>query len=216
MGRYSELESGTHTHSDLLSFVLYKDGNPIFIDSGTYLYSANPKERMKFRSTNMHNTAEVDDLSQNTISKDNLWGFERDSTPNTLLWDENLNSIIFSGEHSGYLRLRKPINHQRSICFSKENKTYEIIDKFIGEGKHKINIYFHLHYKCKAQIINNNVEINTPNKNVKLEFYSEGNCIKLYKYRDYVSESYGSKIEADVIRLTKIGECPMEVRTIIV
>ena len=46
---------GGHGHNDKLSFELNIAGKDIFVDSGTYLYTALPKMRNKFRSVNAHN-----------------------------------------------------------------------------------------------------------------------------------------------------------------
>lgn len=45
-----------HAHNDKLSFELFMDGNCIFRDCGTYVYTPLPEERNRFRSIRMHNT----------------------------------------------------------------------------------------------------------------------------------------------------------------
>ena len=50
-----------HTHSDFLSFSLYRDGVPIFLDPGTYTYLGKDSERNSLRSALMHNTVTLDD-----------------------------------------------------------------------------------------------------------------------------------------------------------
>jgi len=60
---------GTHDHNDHLSFVYYKDGNPIIIDPGTGCYTNNRKLRNIMRSTRMHNTLYLNNIEQNIINE---------------------------------------------------------------------------------------------------------------------------------------------------
>jgi len=59
-----------HAHCDCLSFELFLDGKPIFVNSGTYQYQG--KYRNSFRSTKAHNTVLVNDHEQSE-----LWGEHR-------------------------------------------------------------------------------------------------------------------------------------------
>lgn len=55
---------GGHSHNDKLSFELNLNGRDIYIDPGTYLYTALPEERDKFRSAKAHNIPIVNDEEQ--------------------------------------------------------------------------------------------------------------------------------------------------------
>ena len=48
-----------HAHADALSLVLYRNGEPILIDPGTFTYTGDPEWRRYFRSTAAHNTIVV-------------------------------------------------------------------------------------------------------------------------------------------------------------
>ncbi|HET9135543.1 MAG TPA: heparinase II/III family protein [Candidatus Kapabacteria bacterium] len=45
----------SHAHDDFLSPIIYLDGLPIIVDSGTYVYNGNRPERDKYRSAEYHN-----------------------------------------------------------------------------------------------------------------------------------------------------------------
>ena len=55
---------GSHSHADMLSFELNFAGKDVIVDSGTYVYSADPVMRNLFRSSRMHNTLIVDKINQ--------------------------------------------------------------------------------------------------------------------------------------------------------
>lgn len=56
-----------HTHNDKLSIELMVDGKYVTRDTGTYIYTAEPKVRDKFRSVNAHNTIHVRGKEQNVF-----------------------------------------------------------------------------------------------------------------------------------------------------
>lgn len=73
----SEINIGTHTHNDLLSFELNVGGQDIIIDPGTYLYTSSIKDRNEFRSTRKHNTIVVDGEEQNILSETSAFSLKK-------------------------------------------------------------------------------------------------------------------------------------------
>lgn len=53
-----------HAHADALSLLLYRYGEPILIDPGTFTYTGAPEWRNYFRSTAAHNTVTVNGRDQ--------------------------------------------------------------------------------------------------------------------------------------------------------
>lgn len=53
-----------HAHADALSLLLYRNGEPILIDPGTFTYTGAAEWRRYFRSTAAHNTVTVDGRDQ--------------------------------------------------------------------------------------------------------------------------------------------------------
>lgn len=64
-GKNGQNGNGGHTHNDKGSFDLYINGVSVYSDPGTYLYTALPEMRNKFRSVIAHNTIQVSDKEQN-------------------------------------------------------------------------------------------------------------------------------------------------------
>lgn len=63
-----------HGHADALSFQLFIDGQPVFIDSGTYNYHVAPEDRNYYRSTSAHNTVMIDGQEQSEMLGPFIWG----------------------------------------------------------------------------------------------------------------------------------------------
>ncbi len=56
--------SGGHSHSDVLSLVARIGPREVLIDPGTYTYTADPRERNRYRGSAAHNTIRIDGRDQ--------------------------------------------------------------------------------------------------------------------------------------------------------
>jgi len=130
--------NGGHCHNDKLSFELCINGKDVIVDPGTYVYTAEPEWRNKFRSTTYHNTVVVDGEEQNRFDEKSLFEMKNDAEVKCLRWKTSGDTDIFIGEHYGYKRFSQPVIHKRQIKFHKKDKKWEIIDKFTGEGEHNL------------------------------------------------------------------------------
>lgn len=63
-----------HGHADALSFQMFIEGMPVFVDPGTYNYHVSKMMRDDFRATKNHNTVCVDGANQAEILGPFLWG----------------------------------------------------------------------------------------------------------------------------------------------
>jgi hypothetical protein len=63
--RYN-IDRGPHSHPDELSLVTYAHGRELLVDPGTYSYSSDPRSDWLRKTTEAHNTVEVDNLPQNS------------------------------------------------------------------------------------------------------------------------------------------------------
>ncbi len=192
LSHYNENEGGTHTHSDLLSFVYAYNGRQFLIDPGTYVYSSNPKERMKFRSTAMHNTITVDDFSQNSLNENELWSIKRDAIPKELLWESTKEMDVFEGSHSGYLRLKDPVTHQRRFELDKKFDILKITDTIIGSQVHKIKCHFHFDEGVTVALVDNTVYCRSGVEKIEMNFESDTEYT-VHLQDEFISKSYNSK-----------------------
>lgn len=131
-----------HGHADCLSLTLAVDGQPVFVDPGTYDYFSHPEWRNYFRETRAHNTAEVDRRSQSRMLGPFMWG-QRAMAQLTEWEDSDLRSIA-AGQHDGYTKLDDPVIHTRRIRLDKQTDTMSVTDSFSATAEHTIRLHFHV------------------------------------------------------------------------
>jgi uncharacterized heparinase superfamily protein len=135
---------GGHGHNDMLSFDLWAAGAPLLVDSGTYVYTADPAARQWFRSTAAHNTLRVDGQEIARLGGDHwLWRIENDAHPRVLAWESDAEHDLLEVEHDGYCRLPRPVLHRRRIIFDKRRRSWQIDDTLDGQGEHLLELFFH-------------------------------------------------------------------------
>jgi hypothetical protein len=135
---------GGHGHADVLSFDLWGAGAPLLVDSGTYVYTADPAARNAMRSTAAHNAVRVDGKDSSRLGGDRwLWLIENDAHPQGVRWGSSAHSDEFEASHNGYHRLVEPVDHSRRVRFDKARHVWRIEDVIAGRGEHLIEVFFH-------------------------------------------------------------------------
>ncbi len=128
-----------HAHSDLLSLVLWGDGQPLLVDPGSFEYTG-PKRRA-FRATSSHNTVEVDGVDQCE-----LWGDFRAAfmpPPGPLDVQTRDGATIVTASHDGYRRLDDPVTHERTVLWLPSDGLV-IVDALRASRIHRICSRLHL------------------------------------------------------------------------
>ncbi len=134
---------GGHGHCDALSFELYAFDKTFIVDPGTYLYTADPEWRNRFRSTAYHNTVAVDGEEIHPFSERWLFTLPDAGEVRALRWDVEGDELVFEGEHDTYRRLKDPVLHRRAIRLDKPTSTWRIGDSFTGSGLHSFDSRLH-------------------------------------------------------------------------
>ncbi len=134
---------GAHGHNDALSIEVSACGRAFLTDPGTYLYTADLRERRLFRSTAYHSTVEVDDTEQNTTDPSQPFVIGDEAHPHVLRWETSRERDFVLAEHSGYRRLSAPITHRRAARFDKRERYWLIEDALLGSGEHTFRFRFH-------------------------------------------------------------------------
>ncbi len=140
-GNLGHLSIAAHGHADALSVWLHIDGQPVFVDAGTYLYHSGGAERDAFRGTAAHNTLCLEHTNSSTISGAFNWSHKA----NVRIVDKQLSDSnwFVEAEHDGYIQKYETL-HRRRVEFSSE--TGAVITDYISGGeKHYAEIGYLLH-----------------------------------------------------------------------
>ena len=89
---------GGHGHNDQLSFELADAQGALVVDPGTFVYTSDPVERNRFRSTEFHATVRVGGHEQNELRTDDLFAMTDRAGAEALSWDTS----TFEGRHHGF------------------------------------------------------------------------------------------------------------------
>jgi hypothetical protein len=121
-----------HAHADALSFILYHNNRPLFVEQGTSTYQVCAQRNLE-RSTQAHNTVVVNDKNQSEV-----WsGFRVANRARTKIVEDF--DHLLKGSHDGYSSWG--VNHSRVFKF--ENDNLIITDRLQGK-MHSSSAYFHL------------------------------------------------------------------------
>jgi hypothetical protein len=133
--RCGDVGVGSHAHNDALSFELSFGAQPLVIDPGSYLYTADPVERNRFRSTAFHSTLQIDGAEQNPLSEALFVMVDR-RRAEALTWERRADGALFSGRHHGYEALDPPAVHTRRVELTGDGATLVVTDVVDSAGEH--------------------------------------------------------------------------------
>ncbi len=143
-----------HGHADALAFTLHVNGEPVFIDPGTYAYHADENWRNYFRGTHAHNTLAINKSNQGEILGPFLWGEKYFTKILRLNIDDN--NFNVEAEHTGYIE-SFGAKHRRQITKNKSNGKWIIRDEILANGDFFVQLMFHIHPDRKIEQISKNV-----------------------------------------------------------
>lgn len=139
--------NGGHAHADALSFVMSVKGTHVFVDSGTYAYTADIKSRDYFRSTAAHNCLTAN--GQSSSVPDGPFSWKTTATSKVLEWRIDERNILFRGTHGGYERFG--VNYEREFRFE-PGYGMTLIDKIATSTENEFEICFILSPLVEAEI----------------------------------------------------------------
>ena len=139
-----------HAHCDTLSYELSLNGHLIVVNAGVFQYAGD--ERNIYRATRSHNTVEINNAEQHEIWS--TFRVARRGYPQNVSLSHRNHELFFTGQHTGYQRLKgKPV-HQRDIHLTKN--TMNVIDRVIGKAQHTAKSFIHLHPEVEILSQSNN------------------------------------------------------------
>jgi hypothetical protein len=137
------LSIAAHAHADALSFVLYLDGQPFFVDPGTYCYHTDPEWRRYFVSTRAHNTIGIQGIDQADFVGPTLWLNHYTASVQEYGLSPEYDYAMAS--HTGYKK--SGLRHTRKLEFLKTEDKIVITDYITARAGKPIALEmpFHLH-----------------------------------------------------------------------
>lgn len=123
-----------HAHSDTFNFVLYVDGKPLIVDTGTSTYETCAR-RLVERGTAAHNTVQVDGLEQSEV-----WESFRVARRAYVRELQEDNDTICAW-HDGYSRIGA--RHTRKWVFGED--TVQVLDSIASNKRHDSTARIHFH-----------------------------------------------------------------------
>jgi len=195
-GPNGQNEKGGHAHNDKLSFELMLNGQDVIVDPGTYVYTSQPNERNKFRSTGYHNTIKFNEYEQNKLSKRDIFYLPEELEIKKTSLKKSNNFVVFQGviRYFGIQQIRK-------ITFNSNSCKFSVQDDFCSLNTVKGKIIFHLSPIVSSK--NNDIITRKKKKKIASIKVLGGHRIEKGAY-DY-SPEYGVKIKADSLILNIIA-----------
>ncbi len=146
--------NGGHAHADALSFVAHFNGQPVFVDSGTYVYTTDLEARNRFRSGSSHNCVTVNGTS--AAEPDGPFSWRTMIDGKLLEWSNRGDQIIFEGEHAGFEDLG--VSYSRWIEWEDPHEI-KLTDVFKSTVENTFEINFILDAECAPEIDERRVRI---------------------------------------------------------
>lgn len=128
-----------HAHSDLLSYLLWLDGNPVVTDTGTFDYEHGERRRYA-RGVRGHNTVQIDDIEPIELGGRFLMGPR--PTP-SVRWDYSTDVSFFEGCYIARPFRRARYTHHRSITAGEG--WWLVWDRTEGHDAETVRSRVHLH-----------------------------------------------------------------------
>jgi len=188
-----------HSHSDMLSFVLYGKGIPVIVDAGTSTYQIGSKRTYE-RSTNAHNTVEVPGHNQSEV-----WGGFRVGRRAKIEITNDSENALTAG-HNGYKK-KNSVNHERNFIFAAD--VINIIDVITGADELSLKALFHFHPNCRVEIQNLNkvfvsniatIEFTGENK-LELQEYELANGYNNYLTATCLAVEFKKQLQTEITLL---------------
>ena len=201
-----------HGHADALSITLSVDNKEMLVDPGTYRYNGSPEFRKYFKGTKAHNTVTIDGLDQAVQETGFIWS--RPYMAKLVKNTEINGSLFLKASHDGYMRMKEPVRHFRTIVNFDEINFF-VKDTFSGKGVHIFELNYHVHPDSEISLEDNGWwKINHQGAVIYIRLLN-GNNFNVIKGQiapifGWYSPSYGIKRESGVLNCTMRGT-PKEV-----
>lgn len=133
-GDVGQAGNGGHGHNDLLSFELSYMNDPLIVDRGTFVYTADPSARNAYRSSASHNAVTVRGREVNPIDPSLLFKLRQHAQPSLELWSFDGIQTCWQASHDGYRDLQPGIRVRRRMDLKHGTAALVVRDTLLAEN----------------------------------------------------------------------------------
>jgi hypothetical protein len=202
---------GSHAHSDALAVEIFAYDRTFLRDPGTYVYTADEKERNLFRSTAYHNTVRVDGEEISQVNQGELFAFAGNVRPKVNEWESTAERDMLDAEHTAYSRLASPVTHRRIVTLDKLKRFWTIRDIFSGQGSHLFEVFFNFDAGLEITI---DAEKKATAGDENASFTVLPHCeyeLDVQREPRWVSTAYGTRLKSSAIIYVFRASVPAEI-----
>ncbi len=203
-GDFGFLSIAAHSHSDLNSFYLSVNGQPVFIDPGTYCYRKDPEFRNYFRSAKAHNTVCVNGQNHAIAYGFNHWHNKQGLGAKVMDYSDSEEILKFSSK----VCFPDKTVHYRHVTLDKKRFKLEIVDEIKGSANIKGELYLHL--APELSFVDNKIKL-ADSKRVCIEDdikFSISKGQKNSEISGWYSPEFSEKLSSETLcaDLSKVGK----------
>jgi hypothetical protein len=205
--------NGGHAHADALSVDLTVQGEPLFVDPGTYTYTVSAEWRDRFRDTRAHNAATVDGRASASPSGPFQWASRADARCDA--WFDDGRTVLFSGVHDGFTQAA--VSYRRTIVYLRPS-IWIVRDEIHGAGEHNLAVHWQCHPSVSSEVTDGTVLLRNDHLRVSMMTAEsavwtrdEGWMSPMYGVREPISRLTALRRSRDAVCLTTmITAAPVE------
>lgn len=127
--------------ADMLHVDLWRRGQNIALDPGTYSYNVAPPWDNALARTSRHNTVTVDGLDQMRLASRFLWLPWLRGQPRGRWYAPGGHLAYWEGAHNGYERLSSPVWHRRGLL-RLGDEAWLVWDRLVSRGSHTYRLHW--------------------------------------------------------------------------
>lgn len=208
---------GSHGHNDALSIEVSAGGTAFIVDPGSYVYTADLRERQRFRSTAYHSTVEVDEFEQNTTDESVPFVIGDEAHPTVISWKSDGDTDVVAAEHDGYQRLPSPLTHRRTVHFDKRKRFWQVEDQLSGAGEHDLAFRFHFAPGLQTNLRpDGTIEVCDMMNGARLLIAASGLAAEPVLESRFSSPDYGAKAASESVCWIVRASMPVTARFVLV
>ena len=201
-------ELPAHAHADTLSCLVYVDGVPLLVDTGTSTYAPGPVRDYE-RSTAAHNTVEVDGTDSTEV-----WGAfraARRARVSEVSARADAGVLTVEAVHDGFRRLPGRPAHRRRWSLSETG--LRVDDLIGGSGDHAMTVRWHLAPGSGLRLTAGGAVVSTPAGEFRVAVSASGPVTLTAGFAP-VATGFGRTVDAPVLTCHIQAVLPVRISTV--